>query len=49
MAHVAARVAPYQRVREIHFTAALPLSAAGKILKTELRRLHETPGPQSGR
>ncbi|MFC1399936.1 MULTISPECIES: class I adenylate-forming enzyme family protein [Streptacidiphilus] len=44
MAHVAAAVAPYQRVREIHFTAALPLSAAGKILKTELRRLHQAPG-----
>ena len=49
MAHVAARVAPYQRVREVHFTAALPVSAAGKILKTELRRLHGTPGTGSGR
>ncbi|WP_042402505.1 class I adenylate-forming enzyme family protein [Streptacidiphilus carbonis] len=38
MAHVAAGVTPYQRVREVHFSAALPLSAAGKILKTELRR-----------
>ncbi|NBE53988.1 AMP-binding protein [Streptomyces sp. YC537] len=37
MAYVADRVAPYQRVRELHFVAALPVSAAGKILKTELR------------
>jgi long-chain acyl-CoA synthetase len=36
---VAARVAPYQRVRELHFLPALPVSAAGKILKTELRAL----------
>ena len=37
---VAARVAPYQRVRELHFLPALPVSAAGKILKTELRTIH---------
>ncbi|MEY9876744.1 long-chain acyl-CoA synthetase [Streptacidiphilus sp. MAP12-33] len=36
---VAARVAPYQRVRELRFLPALPVSAAGKILKTELRAL----------
>jgi long-chain acyl-CoA synthetase len=36
---VAARVAPDQRVRELHFLPALPVSAAGKILKTELRAL----------
>lgn len=40
MAYVADRVAPYQRVRELHFLAALPVSAAGKILKTELRSQH---------
>ncbi|OIJ68260.1 class I adenylate-forming enzyme family protein [Streptomyces mangrovisoli] len=40
MEFVAARVAPYQRVREIHFLRALPVSAAGKILKTELRQRH---------
>ncbi|MFI2211637.1 AMP-binding protein [Streptomyces sp. NPDC020141] len=39
MAYVAARVAPYQRVREVVIVDELPLSAAGKILKTELRRL----------
>ena len=38
MAHVAAQVTPYQRIREVHFRESLPLSAAGKILKTELRR-----------
>ncbi|MEX0428407.1 class I adenylate-forming enzyme family protein [Nocardioides sp. DS6] len=37
MAHVAERVAPYSRVREIVFVGALPTSAAGKVLKTELR------------
>ncbi|MFC1409724.1 class I adenylate-forming enzyme family protein [Streptacidiphilus sp. N1-12] len=36
--HVASRVAPYQRVRSVHFRAELPVSAAGKVLKTELRR-----------
>ncbi|MDI3419189.1 class I adenylate-forming enzyme family protein [Streptomyces luteolus] len=41
MAYVAERVAPYQRVRELHFVPALPVSAAGKILKTELRSQHE--------
>ncbi|MFD7867148.1 class I adenylate-forming enzyme family protein [Streptomyces sp. NPDC059783] len=42
MDHVAERVAPYQKVREIHFVGDLPTSAAGKILKTELRRLHRS-------
>jgi long-chain acyl-CoA synthetase len=37
---VAERVAPYQRVREIHFIESLPVSAAGKVLKTELRQRH---------
>ena len=41
MAHVAAQVTPYQRIRAVHFHEALPLSAAGKILKTELRRMCE--------
>ncbi|WP_063759922.1 class I adenylate-forming enzyme family protein [Streptomyces sclerotialus] len=40
MAYVAERVAPYQRVREVHFTDALPVSAAGKVLKTALRERH---------
>ncbi|MER7717709.1 AMP-binding protein [Streptomyces flaveolus] len=46
MDHVADHVAPYQRVREVHFLEALPVSAAGKILKTELRR-HEQPNSPS--
>ncbi|MFC9614255.1 class I adenylate-forming enzyme family protein [Streptomyces sp. NPDC056938] len=40
MDFVAARVAPYQKVREVHFSDVLPTSTAGKILKTELRRRH---------
>ncbi|MHA4854461.1 class I adenylate-forming enzyme family protein [Rhodococcus sp. MSC1_016] len=37
LADVAAQVLPYQRVREIIVVDALPTSAAGKILKNELR------------
>ncbi|WP_291793343.1 AMP-binding protein [Brevibacterium sp.] len=33
----ATRVLPYQKIRELHFTDELPVSAAGKVLKTELR------------
>ncbi|MFI0961267.1 class I adenylate-forming enzyme family protein [Streptomyces sp. NPDC021080] len=43
LAFVAARVAPYQKVRQVHFLGSLPTSAAGKILKAELRQLHERP------
>ena len=42
IAYVAAKVTPYQRVRAVHFRPTLPLSAAGKVLKTELRRSLET-------
>ncbi|WP_207892159.1 class I adenylate-forming enzyme family protein [Streptacidiphilus pinicola] len=45
---VAARVAPYQRVRELHFLPSLPVSAAGKILKTELRALRAGRADQPG-
>ncbi|MEU9604645.1 class I adenylate-forming enzyme family protein [Streptomyces sp. NPDC048057] len=38
MAHVAARVAPYQRIRELHVVEALPLTPTGKVLKTQLRQ-----------
>lgn len=37
MDFVAGHVAPYARVREVRFIEALPVSAAGKILKTQLR------------
>ncbi|WP_028660538.1 class I adenylate-forming enzyme family protein [Nocardioides insulae] len=38
MGFVAERVAAYAKVREVVFVDALPVSAAGKILKTELRQ-----------
>ncbi|MFE7156395.1 class I adenylate-forming enzyme family protein [Streptomyces sp. NPDC057636] len=38
MAYVAERVAPYQRIRDAVIVDELPLSATGKILKTELRK-----------
>ncbi|MFG2613978.1 AMP-binding protein [Streptomyces anulatus] len=38
MAYVAEHVAPYQRIRDVVIVAELPLSATGKILKTELRK-----------
>ncbi|GAA5141082.1 AMP-binding protein [Pseudonocardia adelaidensis] len=37
MAFVAARVAPYKKVRAVEFVDAIPKSAAGKILRKELR------------
>ncbi|MFG2613950.1 class I adenylate-forming enzyme family protein [Streptomyces anulatus] len=37
MAHVAERVAPYQKVRVLRVVESLPLTATGKILKTGLR------------
>ncbi|MFI1978896.1 AMP-binding protein [Streptomyces wedmorensis] len=38
IAYVAKRVAPYQRIRDVVIVEELPLSATGKILKTELRK-----------
>jgi long-chain acyl-CoA synthetase len=35
---VATRVAPYQKIREVHIVSRLPTSAAGKILKNQLRK-----------
>ena len=37
MAYVAERVLPYKKLRDVVVVPALPTSAAGKILKTELR------------
>jgi long-chain acyl-CoA synthetase len=36
--HVAQRVAPYKRLREVHLVDRLPTSHLGKVLKHELRR-----------
>lgn len=47
MAYVAARVAPYSRVREVVFCDALPTSAAGKVLKSVLRERAGTRGGRS--
>ncbi|MGN9842579.1 class I adenylate-forming enzyme family protein [Nonomuraea sp. H19] len=37
MAYVAERVLPYKKIRTVHVVDALPTSAAGKVLKAELR------------
>lgn len=37
MAYVAGRVAPYKKVRQVDFIAAVPRAASGKILRRELR------------
>jgi acyl-coenzyme A synthetase/AMP-(fatty) acid ligase len=37
MAYVAARVAPYKKVRQVEFIQAVPKAASGKILRRELR------------
>lgn len=37
MAHVAAHVAPYEKVRQVEFIDAIPKSTSGKILRKDLR------------
>jgi acyl-CoA synthetase (AMP-forming)/AMP-acid ligase II len=37
MAHVAERVAPYKKVREVEFIDAIPKNPSGKILRRELK------------
>jgi long-chain acyl-CoA synthetase len=37
MAYVAERVLPYKKIRAVHVVDALPVSAAGKVLKSALR------------
>ncbi|EME23580.1 class I adenylate-forming enzyme family protein [Rhodococcus triatomae] len=45
MAFVAEQVLPYKKIREVVVIDALPVSAAGKVLKTDLRtRLQEPAG-----
>ncbi|MFR9797955.1 4-coumarate--CoA ligase family protein [Streptomyces sp. MS06] len=39
MMHVAERVAPYKRVRQVVFVDAVPRAASGKILRRQLREL----------
>ncbi|GAA3071364.1 4-coumarate--CoA ligase family protein [Streptomyces roseofulvus] len=41
MAHVAARVSPYKKVRAVEFVEAVPRAASGKILRRELREPRE--------
>jgi long-chain acyl-CoA synthetase len=43
MADINAEVAPYKRLREVILTDQIPISAAGKILKRELRERLQTP------
>lgn len=38
MAYVNDRVVPYKRLREVRFVDEIPVSAAGKVLKRDLRR-----------
>ncbi|MEV0642957.1 AMP-binding protein [Streptomyces sp. NPDC050619] len=44
MAYVAERVLPYKKVRAVHVVGTLPTTAAGKILKAELRARIEQDG-----
>jgi acyl-coenzyme A synthetase/AMP-(fatty) acid ligase len=37
MEYVAARVAPYKKIRQVEFIDAVPKAASGKILRRELR------------
>ena len=43
MAAVNAEVLPYKRLREVHLVDAIPVSAAGKVLKRELRERLKQP------
>ncbi|WP_405483438.1 class I adenylate-forming enzyme family protein [Streptomyces sp. NBC_00009] len=46
MAYVAERVLPYKKIRAVHIVDALPTTAAGKVLKSELRaRTEPTDAP----
>ena len=37
MEHTNSQVAPYKKIREVYFLDAIPVSAAGKVLRKELR------------
>ena len=47
IAFVAERVASYKKVRSVEFVDAVPRSAAGKILRKELRAREAVAGPQA--
>jgi 4-coumarate--CoA ligase len=42
VAHVAANVAPYKKVREVEFVDVIPKTASGKILRRELKEAERT-------
>src|SRR6185295_16247471 len=46
--HCRARIGGYKVPRQMAFLPALPKSAMGKILKTELRSLYSDPGKRIG-
>ena len=48
MAFVAERVAPYKKVRAVEFIDAIPKSAAGKILRKDLRAREAAATPSPG-
>ncbi len=37
MEHTNSQIAPYKKIREVHFIDSIPISAAGKVLKRNLR------------
>ena len=47
---VNAQVTPYKRLRELHLVEEIPVSAAGKVLKRELRDSCQSDhrGPPTG-
>ncbi len=47
MAYVAERVLPYKKLRAVHVVETLPVSAAGKILKSALAARFATPGGEA--
>jgi long-chain acyl-CoA synthetase len=42
MEHTNSQVAAYKKIREVKFLDAIPVSAAGKVLKRELRDMLES-------
>jgi acyl-coenzyme A synthetase/AMP-(fatty) acid ligase len=44
MDFVAAKVAPFEKVRRVEFIAAVPKSSSGKILRRKLKAAEPAPG-----